>query len=54
LAYDLPGAMEGLIMWIAVQKSNIKLTLMKGEIEKLFNLISHFGSRNRKLEKTLI
>jgi hypothetical protein len=22
-AYDLPGAMEGLIMWIAVQKSNI-------------------------------
>jgi len=54
LAYDLPGAMEGLIMWIAVQKSNIKLTLMEGEIEKLFNLISHFGSRNRKLEKTLI
>ena len=54
LAYDLPGAMEGLIMWIAVQKSNIKLTLMNGEIEKLFNLISHFGSRNRKLEKTLI
>jgi len=54
LAYDLPGAMEGLIMWIAVQKSNIKLTLMEGEIEKLFNFISHFGSRNRKLEKTLI
>ena len=54
VAYDLPGAMEGLIMWIAVQKSNIKLTLMEGEIEKLFNLISHFGGRNRKLEKTLI
>lgn len=54
VAYDLPGAMEGLIMWIAVQKSNIKLTLMEGEIEKLFNFISHFGSRNRKLEKTLI
>jgi hypothetical protein len=54
LAYDLPGAMEGLIMWIAVQKSNIKLTLMEGEIEKLFNLISHFGSRGRKLIKTIL
>jgi hypothetical protein len=54
LAYDLPGAMEGLIMWIAVQKSNIKLTLMEGEIEKLFNFISHFGRRNCKLERTLI
>jgi len=54
LAYDLLGAMEGIIIWIAIQKANIKLTLMEGEIEKLFNFISHFGSRNRKLEKTLI
>lgn len=54
LAYDLPGAMEGLIIWIAIQKSNIKIKLMEGEIEKLFNLISHFGSRNRKLERTII
>lgn len=54
LAYDLPGAMEGLIIWIAIQKSNIKIKLMEGEIEKLFYLISHFGSRNRKLERTII
>lgn len=54
LAYDLPGAMEGLIMWIAVQKSNIKLTLMEGKIENLFRCIRHYGKRNCKLERTLI
>jgi hypothetical protein len=46
--------MEGLIMWIAVQKSNIKLTLMEGKIEKLFRGIRHYGKRNCKLERTLI
>ena len=54
LAYDLPGAMEGIIIWIAIQKANIKLTLMEGKIEKLFRGIRHYGKRNCKLEKTLI
>jgi hypothetical protein len=54
LAYDLPGAMEGLIIWIAIQKSNIKLKLAEGEILKMFNLITHFGRQNRKLQRTLI
>jgi hypothetical protein len=54
LAYDLPGAMEGIIIWIAIQKANIKLTLMEGKIEKLFRNIRHFGKRNCKLERTLI
>ena len=54
LAYDLPGAMEGIIIWIAIQKANIKLTLMEGKIEKLFRSIRHYGKRNCKLEKTLI
>lgn len=54
LAYDLPGAMEGLIIWIAIQKSNINLKLADGEILKMFKLISHFGRRDCKLERTLI
>jgi hypothetical protein len=54
LAYDLPGAMEGIIIWIAIQKANIKLTLMEGKIENLFRCIRHYGKRNCKLEKTLI
>jgi hypothetical protein len=54
LAYDLPGAMEGLIIWIAIQKSNIKLTLAEGEILKMFKLIKHFGRQNRKLQRTII
>ena len=54
LAYDLPGAMEGIIIWIAIQKANIKLNLINGKLQNLIEYISHFGSRNRKLEKTLI
>lgn len=54
LAYDLPGAMEGLIIWIAIQKSNTKIKLADGEILKLFNFISHFGKQNCKLQRTLI
>jgi hypothetical protein len=54
LAYDLPGAMEGIIIWIAIQKANIKLTLMEGKIENLFRCIRHYGKRNCKLERTLI
>jgi hypothetical protein len=54
LAYDLPGAMEGLIIWIAIQKSNIKLKLAEGENLKMFKLISHFGRRDCKLQRTLI
>ena len=46
--------MEGIIIWIAIQKANIKLTLMEGKIEKLFRSIRHYGKRNCKLEKTLI
>jgi hypothetical protein len=54
LAYDLPGAMEGLIIWIAIKKSNIKLKLADGEILKIFKLISHFGRQDCKLQRTLI
>ena len=54
LAYNLPGAMEGLIIWIALKKSNIHIKLADGVLRKMFNLIAHFGSRNRKMEKTLI
>lgn len=54
LAYDLPGAMEGIIIWIAVQQANINIELADKEVAKLFEFISHFGKRNRKLERTLI
>lgn len=54
LAYDLPGAMEGIIIWIAVKKSMIKLKIVDGEIQKLFKSIKHFGKTNLKLKRTLI
>jgi hypothetical protein len=54
LAYDLPGAMEGLIIWIALQKSNIKVEFAEDELKKTTDLIYHFGARNRKMERTLI
>lgn len=54
LAYDLPGAMEGIIMWIAAQKSSIRVRLPGTKVRKVFERISHFGKRNRKLERTLI
>ena len=54
LAYDLPGAMEGIIIWIAVQKSRINVKLADEKVANLFEFISHFGKRNCKLEKTLI
>ena len=46
--------MEGLIIWIAIQKSNTKIKLADGEVLKLFNFISHFGKQNCKLQRTLI
>jgi hypothetical protein len=54
LAYDLPGAMEGIIIWIALQKAKINVKLADKEVAKLFEFISHFGKRNCKLERTLI
>lgn len=54
LAYDLPGAMEGLIIWISLQKSNIKVEFAEDELKKTTDLIYHFGARNRKMERTLI
>lgn len=54
LAYDLPGAMEGIIMWIAAQKSGIRVRLPGTKVRRVFERISHFGKRNRKLERTLI
>ncbi len=54
LAYDLPGAMEGIIIWIALQKSGIEVKLPEADVTKVFNQISHFGRRNCKLERTLI
>ncbi len=54
LAYDLPGAMEGIIIWIAAQKSSIRVRLPGAKVRRVFERISHFGKRNRKLERTLI
>jgi len=54
LAYDLPGAMEGIIIWIALHKAGIEVRLPEAEVKKVFNRISHFGKRNCKLEKTII
>ena len=54
LAYDLPGAMEGIIIWIALHRSGIKVKLPGVKVRKVFDRISHFGRRNCKLERTLI
>ena len=54
LAYDLPGAMEGIIMWIAAQKSGIRVRLPGPKVRRVFERISHFGKRNCKLQRTLI
>lgn len=54
LAYNLPGAMEGIIIWIALQKANINIELTNKKAIKIFERLSHFGKRGCKLEKTLI
>jgi hypothetical protein len=54
MAYDLLGAMEGLIIYISLIKSNISIELAKNEIRNLYSKIAHFGSRNRKMIKTII
>jgi hypothetical protein len=54
LAYGLPGAMEGLIIWIAIKKSEIDLKMVSGELSILCSFINHFGTTNRKMKKTLI
>ena len=54
LAYGLLGAMEGLIIYISLIKSNINIELADGDIRNLYSKIAHFGSRGRKLIKTII
>lgn len=54
LAYDLPGAMEGIIIWIAVKKSMIDLKIVDSELKTFFKSIKHFGKANIKLKKSLI
>ena len=54
LAYDLPGAMEGIIMWIALQKAKIDVKLTDERVAKVFDRLSHFGKRYCKLERTII
>ena len=53
-AYGLPGAMEGLIIFIAVKKSQIEIKYPEDELNDLYNLIDHFGTTNRKMNKTII
>jgi len=54
MAYGVLGAMEGLIIYISLIKSGIKIELAKDDIRKLYSNIAHFGSRGRKLIKTII
>jgi len=54
LAYGLLGAMEGLIIYISLIKSDISIELAKDDIRNLYSKIAHFGSRGRKLIKTII
>lgn len=55
LAYDLLGAMEGIIMYISLIKSNIKIELpIDKNIKYLYSKIIHFGARGIKLNRTLI
>lgn len=54
MAYGVLGAMEGLIIYISLIKANITIELAKGDIRNLYSHIAHFGSRNRKLIKTII
>lgn len=54
LAYDLPGAMEGIIMWIALQKAKISINLTEEKVARVFDRLSHFGKRHCKLERTII
>jgi len=42
-AYDLPGAMEGIIMWIALQKAKIDIKSTDERVAKVFDRLSHFG-----------
>ena len=54
LAYDLPGAMEGLIIYMALRLSNLRIELANGELKDMFALVAHFASRHKKLERTII
>jgi hypothetical protein len=54
MAYGVLGAMEGLIIYISLINSGIKIELAKDDIRKLYSNIAHFGSRGRKLIKTII
>lgn len=54
MAYNLLGAMEGLIIYISVIKSNIDIEIQNGKIKTLFNKIIHLGKPNNKLKKTII
>jgi len=55
LAYNLLGAMEGIIMYISLVKSNIKIELPIDEnIKYLYSKIIHFGASGIKLNRTLI
>lgn len=54
LAYGLLGAMEGLIIYISLVKSGITIELAKDDIRTLYSKIAHFGSRGRKMVKTII
>lgn len=54
MAYGVLGAMEGLIIYISLVKSGIKIVEATGNIRTLYMKIAHFGSRGRKLIKTII
>jgi hypothetical protein len=58
LAYGLLGAMEGLIIYISLIKSDILIEWAKGDIDRfLYSKIKHLGTtdiKHMKIEKTLI
>lgn len=54
MAYGVLGAMEGLIIYISLIKSGISIKLAKDDIRTLYSKIAHFGSRGRKMVKTII
>ena len=55
-AYDQPGAMEGILLYISLIRAGIQIEDATSilELKKLYSHIAHFGSRGRKLVKTLI
>lgn len=54
MAYGLLGAMEGIIIYISLLKSNVVLKQATDNIMEFYYHIAHFGSRGRKLIKTIL